>query len=206
MSAAGAAYSSPMMPNLPGNSSMSGNWNTRSLVMDTMTDCIGFPRACRNTPEIIEQYEERKPSSFLYSLVMGSSAVSYNQSLHQQLFMAQADVIKELARKESCVFVGRCADYVLRDVPDLFSVFVHASLPDCVRRVKKASNMTDQEAEMLIMRTNKARSEYYRHFTDKKWGASGNYHLTIDSSDLTADGAAELILEYLKLREKYRSK
>lgn len=158
------------------------------------------------TKEFIEQYEERKPSSFLYSLVMGSTTISYNQPLHQQLYLAQTKVIKDIAERESCIFVGRCADYVLRNMPELLSVFVHASMNDCVKRVQMTKNITAQEAELLIMRTNKMRSEYYRHFTDRSWGSAKNYHLSIDSSILTADGATDLIMEHLKIREKYQNK
>lgn len=158
------------------------------------------------TKEFIEQFEERKPSSFLYSLVMGSTTVAYNQPLHQQLYLAQAKVIKDIAERESCIFVGRCADYVLRNMPELLSVFVHASMSDCVKRVQMTTNITTPEAELLIMRSNKTRSEYYRHFTDGIWGNSKNYHLCVNSSDLTADGAADLIMEHLKIREKYQNK
>lgn len=157
------------------------------------------------TKEFIEQFEEKNPSSFLYSLIMGSTAVSYNQPLHQQLYLAQTKVIKDIAERESCIFVGRCADYVLKNMPELLSVFVHASMSDCVKRIQMTTNITPQEAELLIMRTNKTRSEYYRHFTDEIWGSSKNYHLSIDSSDLTADGAADLIMEHLKIREKYQN-
>lgn len=115
-------------------------------------------------------------------------------------------LIKDIAERESCIFVGRCADYVLRDMPEVLSVFVHASMSDCVKRIQMTTNITRQEVELLIMRTNKTRSEYYRHFTDKTWGNSKNYHLSIDSSDLTADGAADLIMEHLKIREKYQNR
>ncbi|WP_418746700.1 AAA family ATPase [Frisingicoccus sp.] len=158
------------------------------------------------TKEFIEEFEEKRPSRFLYSLAMGNAAVSYNQPLHQQLYLAQTKVIKDIAERESCIFVGRCADYVLRDMPEVLRVFVHASMSDCVKRIQMTTNVTRQEAELLIMRTNKTRSEYYRHFTDKTWGNSKNYHLSIDSSDLTADGAADLIMEHLKIREKYQNR
>lgn len=154
--------------------------------------------------EFIEQYEEKKPSSLLYSLAMGTTM--YNQPLQQQLFISQAKVIKEIAARESCIFIGRCADYVLRDEPDLLSVFVHAPIQDCVKRVKLTSDIPQPEAELMIKQTNKSRAEYYRYFTDRIWGNYKNYHLSLNSSDLTAEGAADLILEYLNLRWKYRNR
>lgn len=153
--------------------------------------------------EFMEEYEEKKPASFLYSLVTGSTG-TYIQPLQQQLYLAQANAIKEIAQKESAVFVGRCSNYVLREFPELLSVFVYAPLEDCVKRVKRTVSIPDGEAEMLILRTNKSRSEYYRHFTDEKWGDARNYHLSVNSSDVAVDGAVDLILEYLKIREKYQ--
>lgn len=153
--------------------------------------------------EFIKQYEEKKPSSLLYSLAMGTNM--YNQPLQQQLFIAQAKVIKAIAAKESCIFIGRCADYVLRDELGLLSVFVHAPMQDCVKRVKLTTDITSPEAEQIIKQTNKSRAEYYRFFTDRIWGNYKNYHLSLNSSDLTPEGAADLILEYLKLRWKYHN-
>lgn len=98
--------------------------------------------------------------------------MAYNQPLQQQLYLAQANVIKDIAAKESCIFVGRCANYVLKDMPELLSVFVHAPMSECIRRIQMTNRITSQEAELMILRTNKARSEYYRHFTDEKWGYS----------------------------------
>lgn len=155
------------------------------------------------TKEFIEQYEEKKPNSFLYALVMGSTSMAYNQPLQQQLYLTQANVIKDIAARESCIFVGRCADYVLKEMPELLKVFVHAPLEDCIKRVQITNKITPQEAELAILRIDKARSEYYHHFTDEKWGYSKNYHLCIDSSEVTVDGAVDLIVKYLELKEKY---
>lgn len=157
------------------------------------------------TKEFIEQYEEKKPNSLLYSLVTGSVSAAYHQPLQQQLYLAQSNVIKDIAQKESCIFIGRCADYVLRDLPELLSAFVHAPLTDCIQRVQMINRtMTPQEAKMAILCTDKARSEYYEHFTEQKWGDSKNYHLSIDSSKITADGAADLIMNYLEIRKVYK--
>lgn len=152
--------------------------------------------------EFIEQYEEKKPSSFLYSLAMGTS--EYNQPLQQQLYSAQAKVIREIAEKESCIFIGRCADYVLKDFPELTSVFISADRKDCVCRIMKTSSVSREEAELMIRRTNKSRAEYYNHFTDKKWGLSRNYDLSVNSSALTIDGTVNLIVDYINLKGRYK--
>lgn len=114
------------------------------------------------------------------------------------LFKVQSDVIRKLAAEHSCLFVGRCADYILRDHPCHVDVFISAALPDRIARVCSNKQMTKEEAEELINKTDKRRSEYYNYYSYKTWGAAATYHLCIDSSVLGIDDTVEFIQEFVK--------
>ena len=109
------------------------------------------------------------------------------------------ELIREIAEEDSCVFVGRCADYVLRDEPSLFRIFIYGDLDHRQERVKerhpelKSSQIID-----VINKTDKRRASYYNFYTGNKWGKYDNYDIAINSSTLGIDGAAELICASVK--------
>lgn len=117
------------------------------------------------------------------------------------LFLFQSEVIRELASNESCVIVGRCADYVLEAAAkeDLVKVFVYADIPTCIRRTMEVDHMTDtKEALAKLNKITKQRREYHRYFTGKDWEDVNNYDLPINASKLELDQVVEMILEYLR--------
>lgn len=116
----------------------------------------------------------------------------------ERLFRFQSDAIRKIADKESCVIVGRCADYILRDHPCCLNVFVHAPLAHCVKRLHENDGVSVEEAEELVVKMNKKRASYYNFYTDKKWGHITSYHLTVDSSVLDIDATVELIDEFVR--------
>ena len=127
--------------------------------------------------------EEMKRSS-----VLSNSLFSHSQMMDVQVFLAQTEVIQQLA-VQPCVIVGRCADYVLRD-RNLLSVFINAPLADRIERVKSSYQRREKDIRALVLRTDKERKAYYDYYTDKNWGDSGSYDLTINSSiglDLTCE-------------------
>ena len=127
--------------------------------------------------------EEMKRSS-----VLSNSLFSLSQMMDVQVFLAQTEVIQQLA-VQPCVIVGRCADYVLRD-RNLLSVFINAPLADRIERVKSSYQRREKDIRALVLRTDKERKAYYDYYTDKNWGDSGSYDLTINSSiglDLTCE-------------------
>jgi cytidylate kinase len=106
-----------------------------------------------------------------------------------------------IAEQGPCVIVGRSADYVLRDVPNLVNVFVHATKEDCVRRVmSRDSSKTAEQARQFVEKTNKLRANFYNFYTDKRWGDSTSYDLTFNSSVLSLEKIADLIVQYLYVR------
>ena len=127
--------------------------------------------------------EEMKRSS-----VLSNSLFSLSQMMDVQVFLAQTEAIQQLA-VQPCVIVGRCADYVLRD-RNILSVFINAPLADRIERVKSSYQRREKDIRALVLRTDKERKAYYDYYTDKNWGDSGSYDLTINSSiglDLTCE-------------------
>lgn len=159
--------------------------------------------------ELFESNDEKPANSLLYSLSMtpysnetitGTADV---MPINSKLFLAQFDAIRKLAQKHSCVIVGRCGDYVLRNIDDCYHVFVHAPLQSRIERIKQIYEMSSGQAKDLILKTDKKRSAYYNSYSDHKWGQIGNHHLVIDSSVLGIDGSVELIKKFLELHKIY---
>ena len=153
-------------------------------------------------PSFVAANEEQAPS-FLYSLVMGLAPSSpESQPMSMQMFQTQSEVIRAMAERESCIIVGRCADYILRNVPNVTNVFIHAPLEARVKRVSTRERVSPQAAEKDILRQDKERAAYYKFFANQRWGDANNYHLTLDTSRLGIEGAAKMIQLYLENASK----
>ncbi len=150
-------------------------------------------------PSFVAANEEHRPSSFLYSLVMGLTSPADEQPLSIKLFQTQSEVIRKVAARGSCIIVGRCADYILRETPGLVNIFVHAPLQSRIQRICQRDHMTAEAAEKNILAQDKERSTYYEFFSGQKWGQVGNYHLSIDTSKIGIDGSVAMIEKYLEL-------
>lgn len=118
----------------------------------------------------------------------------------QNLFNYQAKVIKDLADKSSCVLIGRCADFVLKDYANVASIFVHASKEFNMARALERSSMTEKEMEKFIARTDKYRGDYYKYYTGREWSDARNYDLCLNSGKLGFDRCVEEIKAYLMVR------
>ena len=156
--------------------------------------------------EIFENHDEKPTNSFLYSLVMDTYSVSgysaapfLDMPLNHKVFLAQFETIKKIAEKESCVIVGRCADYALSDNPDCINVFIHADLDVRIKNVSRNLNITENKARDIINKTDKQRASYYNYYTSKKWGDSKSYNLSLDAGKLGIDNCVEMILKYREL-------
>ncbi len=124
-------------------------------------------------------------------------AIPYGNCLsNDSLFKIQSDVIHELAQQESSLFLGRCADYILRDHPRCLNVFISASKEERINRVAQLNNLSQKDAEDLIDKTDKRRAAYYNYYSYKTWGAAATYHLCIDSSALGIDNTVQFIKEF----------
>lgn len=126
----------------------------------------------------IRNAEHQRPTnSFLYDLYTSVQT----PSVPDQVFIAQAKVIKEAAAKESCVIVGRCADYILRDQPHCLKVFVNAPLDQRIRRAREEYGVQENNLESYVIRQDKARASYYNYFATGRWGQSREYDLCVNS-------------------------
>lgn len=120
---------------------------------------------------------------------------------NENLFNYQAKVIKELAEAESCVIIGRCADYVLEEFDNVVSVFVHGSREFCLKMAKeRLGYSSDKEVEKFINKTDKYRAEYYKYYTGREWNDARNYDLCLDAGKLGIDRCVEAVKAYIGIR------
>ncbi|MCI5977682.1 MAG: cytidylate kinase-like family protein [Bacteroidales bacterium] len=157
--------------------------------------------------EYFERNDERRPHflSGLFSFNMGFGPMSVYDGTtsisDDALYKAQCDFMHRIAEQGPCVIVGRTADYVLRDFPNVVNIFIHASKDACIRRVmERDPAKTVDSARSFIEKSNKLRAGYYNFYTDKKWGDAASYDFTIDSSLLSDDAVVDLIIAYLQAR------
>ncbi len=121
---------------------------------------------------------------------------------NDNLFNYQAKVLKELAEKESYVVVGRCADFILKDRTNVIKIFVHAPLEHCVDVVEDMSSMTRKEIEQFILKTDKYRSDYYKHYTGNDWNDARNYDLCLNTNEISFEKSVEIVKNYMEVRMK----
>ncbi len=119
---------------------------------------------------------------------------------NQNLFNYQAKVIKDLAEEESCVVIGRCADYVLKDYPNVVSVFVHASPEYCLKQAIERGAHIGKDVDKFIQKTDKYRGEYYKYYTGREWNDARNYDLCLNSEKLGFQGCVDAIRDYIRIR------
>lgn len=118
----------------------------------------------------------------------------------KNLFNYQAKVIRHLAESESCVIIGRAADFVLKDYPNVVSVFVHGSPEFNLARAMEQNSLSESEMKKFISKTDKYRAEYYKHYTGREWTDARNYDLCLNSSKLGFEKCVEEIKAYIKVR------
>jgi cytidylate kinase len=119
---------------------------------------------------------------------------------NNNLFNYQAKVIRQIAEQESCVIVGRCADYILKDMDNVVKIFIHASLEDCVIRLQDMFSLSPKELEQKVISTDKRRAEYYKYYTGRNWEDAKNYDLCLNSKQLGFDKCVEIVKSYLNIR------
>jgi hypothetical protein len=116
------------------------------------------------------------------------------------LYNYQARVIRKLAETESCIIIGRAADYLLQDSPNAIHVNIQADFEDCVKAVMVEMNMTEKDAQRTVRRTDKARADFYYYYTGRRWDDELNYDLTLNTSRMSRELCAKTIIAYLKLK------
>ena len=147
-----------------------------------------------------EVNDEKRSNSFLYllSTTYGQGGVPFDDTL----FFAQLNAIQKIASESSCVIIGRCADYALRDFNGVTNLFISAPFEDRVKRAVGVYGIEEKHAADYVKRIDKQRTSYYNYYTDKRWGQPQNYQLCVDSSALGIDGSVELIAQFLAMKYK----
>lgn len=155
--------------------------------------------------EYFEEADEKKSYSIISGLfgmrsTMAEEPFSTYYLNNETLFKIQSDVIRMLAEKGSCLFVGRCADYVLGENPRCLNVFITAEMNDRVKRVAEMQKITVEKARDFVRKADKKRAGYYNYFSNKLWGAAESYHLCINSSILGIDETTAFIRKFAEMR------
>lgn len=151
---------------------------------------------CGYSPDFIKANEQKSTFGFLSNLA--SQGFSYSKDTlppADTLFIAQCKVLQDIADKGSCVIVGRCADYILRERKDCFHVFIRCDEEHAVKRVVEDYGVVSDNALTEIKRINKNRAAHCRRYTDRIWGAAENYNMTLDSGLFGVDGCAQIIID-----------
>lgn len=156
---------------------------------------------------VFENVEKKATNSLLYSLAMGMNAYGNpdigftHLSLDDQVYLAQSNVIRNIAKEGPSVIVGRCADHILREYRDVVHVFVWADMAYRTKRAVKLYNLPEEKAEENILKIDKRRANYYNYHASEKWGRAENYHLSIRSDYVGIDNSVDLIADYIKFGE-----
>lgn len=160
------------------------------------------------SPSFFKENDEKK--SFFHTLfhdhapMLSDSSFYSNDFSDESLFKFQCDAIRKEAKKGNCLFIGRCADYVLRDDPDMVSVFITANIEDRVKLVRERLQVDEETARKIINKKESSRASYYNFYTGKKWGYADSYNLCLNSSFFGMEGTAELIAEFIEKRFQSR--
>lgn len=157
--------------------------------------------------QFFAQADEHVSHSFLHFLFGGRGATSHHAESplsNDALFKVQSDVIRDISSRESCIILGRCADYILRDDPALISIFMTADDADRQARYAKHDGTTPEAARPILEKSDRKRSDYYGYYAQRAWGEAENYDLCINTSRLGIEGTAQLIINYIdhRLAEK----
>ena len=146
------------------------------------------------SPEYIQESAELSPKKGLFAYAFAGRDIT-GKSVEDMVYEAQRKVILELADKESCVIIGRNADYILKDRDDVLNVFIHGDTPEKIQRITRLYNVEEQKAVKMMADTDKRRMANYNFYTDQKWGKASNYTLCLNSSKLGYDRCEKIIME-----------
>lgn len=159
--------------------------------------------------EVIEDHDEKPTRSLLFSLVTGlqshgdTSTMYMDMPLNHKIFLAQFDAIKRIAAQGPCVIVGRCSDYVLRDMPNAVHFFVKADTESRIQRAVKYYGLDPAKAEDAIRKADKRRASYYNYYATATWGDVNNYDLCVDTGAIGTAGAVDIMARFVELKETF---
>ncbi len=152
---------------------------------------------------IFENVEKSSTHSLLYSLSMfGTTAGVYGLPLADKVFIIQSEIIKKIASEGPCVIVGRCADYVLKDEPNIVDVFIHSDIESRIKRAITYYGLAKEKAKDAIIKTDKRRASYYNYYTGLRWGEANNYEISLNSDKVGIDNCVDILYKFITSIEK----
>ena len=157
--------------------------------------------------EVMETFDEKQGKRGFFSMMgnlqgrMDPAGMYLEMPLNHRIFLAQFDTIRRIADEGSCVIVGRCADYVLRDHQNVVNVFIKSPVAERIKRIVELYGVDPIHAEENIRKADKQRAAYYNYYATGTWGNVDNYHLCVDTGALGIEGAVELILKAVEVRK-----
>ena len=149
------------------------------------------------SPEYIQENAELSPKKGLFAYAFAGRDIT-GKSVEDMVHKAQRRVILDLTEKESCVIIGRNADYILKDRNDVLNVFIHGDMPEKIQRIIRLYNVDEKKAVKMMADTDKRRMTNYNFYTEHKWGKASNYTLCLNSSQLGYDRCEKIIMECIK--------
>jgi cytidylate kinase len=159
--------------------------------------------------EDLFEFADEKAYQGFWTAAVGSNCFYGNRispfnemPMNDKLFLIQSNIIKKLAKDDSCVIVGRCADYILKDDPQAISVFVHSGEQDRLNRVIHTYGIPEKDAKDVMVKTDKRRAAYYNYYSGEKWGRADNYDLSVNSGAIGIEGTVDLIIRFAELKSE----
>ena len=149
------------------------------------------------SPEYVQENAELSPKKGVFAYALIGRDIT-GKSVEDMVYEAQRKLILELAEKESCVIIGRNADYILRNRNDVLNVFIHGDMLEKIQRIRRLYSVKEQEAVKMMADTDKRRMTNYNYYTEQKWGKADNYTLCLNSSQLGYDRCEKIIMECMK--------
>ena len=149
------------------------------------------------SPEYVQKNAELSPKKGLFAYAFAGRDIT-GKSVEDMVYEVQRKVILDLAEKESCVIIGRNADYILKDRDDVLNVFIHGNMPEKTQRIIRLYNVDEKKAVKMMADTDKRRMTNYNFYTEHKWGKASNYTLCLNSSQLGYDRCEKIIMECIK--------
>ena len=161
------------------------------------------------SPDFIEKNEEKANNSFLFNIATSAYIASginlqYTMPVNDRAFIAQSEVIREVAAKSDCVIVGRCANYVLNDHPAIMRVFVRAEKPDRIARCINEYGYNPKNAESELVKIDKGRANYYKYYTGSAWKNMDNYDFCINTSKIDIDLAVKALADFARITFEHK--
>ncbi len=184
------------------------------LIAEELSKLTGFPiydkeliNEASKESGVSKEFFEKMDEKVSHSTVGGlfglrnslmDQVFSSNYLSNESLFKIQSDVIRKIAEEKPVIFVGRCADYVLKEKDNIFNVFISAPKEDRIKRMAERGNLSEQKAKELVEKMDKRRKSYYNYYSNKCWGQANSYHLSINSSKIGIKESAKLIYGIIK--------